>query len=69
MPCVAKQPDNIDDDDRLMTEKASAAFLGMGWTTWTKERHLIPFFMVGSFKRRTKRILRRYQNSRLVKPT
>ena len=37
-------------------------------STWVKEREQIPYIKVGQFKRRTKRILRRYQASRLVKP-
>jgi hypothetical protein len=68
VPQIVTQPDDVDDDDRLLTEKQSALFLGMGWPTWTKVRHEIPYIQVGQFKRHTKRILRRYQNSRLVKP-
>jgi hypothetical protein len=69
MPCIAKQPDDIDDDDRLLTEKKSAAWLGMGWSAWTKERDKIEYIRVGKFRRYTKRILRRYQNSCHVRPT
>jgi len=69
IPKIVTQPPDVDDDDRLLTEKQSALFVGMGWPLWTKERDKIPYIQVGKFKRRTKRILRRYQNSRLVKPT
>jgi len=69
MPCIARQPDDIDDDDRLLTEKQSAAWLGMGWTTWIKEREKIEYIRVGKFRRYTKRILRRYQNRCVVRPT
>ena len=68
MPQIVTQPDDVDDDDRLLTERQSATCLGMGWPLWTKERDKIPYIQVGQFKRHTKRILRRYQKSRLVKP-
>ena len=68
MPQIVTQPDDVDDDDRLLTERQSAKLLGMGWPLWTKERDKIPYIQVGQFKRRTKQILRRYQASRLVKP-
>ena len=69
MPCVAKQPDDIGRLRRLLTEKQSAARLGMGWTTWLKERDKIEHIRLGKFRRYTEDFLARYQDSCRVKPT
>jgi hypothetical protein len=68
MPAVAKQPDDIDPEERLLTEKEAAAWLGMGWTSWVKEREKIAYIRIGRFRRYTRRILRRHQQSCVVKP-
>lgn len=69
MPCTAKQPEDIGRLRRLLTEKQSAAWLGMGWTTWMREREKIEHIRLGKFRRYTEEFLVRYQNSCRVKPT
>lgn len=68
MPLTAKQSDEIDPDDRLLTEKESAARLGVGWPLWTRVRDQIEYVRFGKYRRYTPRALARFQRQRTVKP-
>jgi hypothetical protein len=68
MPCVARQPDWIIPSERLLTEKQSAAWLGMGWTSWVRAREQIAYIRVGRMRRYKVRFLEKYQASCTVKP-